>query len=227
MKQSVVVYHNLRNLPENEILNVVIWLHGLGADGHDFVSIVPELGLKKATKFVFPHAPNLAVTINGGYVMPAWYDIYEMDDIERKVDDAQINRSSNRVIEMIEWHVAKGVPLANIIVAGFSQGGAIAYHSALSLAKRNHFLGGVLALSTYFPTAKDFASVDFTSHDLPILIHHGAYDDVVSPMLGQYVHSQLQQLGFAPIFQSYPMAHQLCQAQIGDIGQWLNERFGA
>lgn len=226
MQNSVIVYHNPNHAtPEQDIKKVVIWLHGLGASGDDFVPVVPELKLKQSVKFIFPHAPKLAVTVNGGYVMPAWYDIYEMGDIERKVDSEQIHASSSRIIDIIHAHNKQGIPMANIVVAGFSQGGAIAYHSALSLAKRGEQLGGLLALSTYFPTVHEFSAHQFAAQDLPILINHGSYDDVVSPYLGQQAASHLAALGFHPVSKTYPMAHQVCMAQIGDIGQWLDERF--
>lgn len=227
MNQSITVYHNPQNLANDDIDKVVIWLHGLGASGDDFVPVVPELKLNQSVKFIFPHAPKLAVTVNGGYVMPAWYDIYEMGDIERKVDSAQIQASSSRIIDIIHAHTKQGVLMQNIVLVGFSQGGAIAYHTALMLAKRGENLGGLIALSTYFPTVHEFSANQFQAQDLPILINHGIYDDVVSPYLGRQAESHLQALGFQPVSKTYPMAHQVCMAQISDIGQWLNERFAS
>ena len=220
MKDAIIVNHNPDNLP---ITHAVIWLHGLGANGHDFVPVVPELGLSGVgVRFIFPNAPMMPVTINGGYVMPAWYDILEMGDLSRRVDTAQIERSAARMVAMMDALADDGIARENIIIAGFSQGGAVAYHVAMTELKRGNRLGGLLALSTYFATAGEF-SADGIGMDkaLPVFIGHGTYDDVVSIRLGEQALNAIQALGFAPEFKRYPMAHQVCMEEIKDIGRWL------
>ncbi len=217
---SVIVTHNPSNKP---ISHVVIWLHGLGASGHDFEPIVPELGLSQdaAIKFIFPHAPKIPVTVNGGYIMPAWYDIIEMT-LNRKVDTAQIAQSSARINDIIDNEIANGIASENIIIAGFSQGGAVAYHNVLTNTRK---LGGLLALSTYFATADMLKDVP-VNKDISVKIDHGDFDDVVPPVLGLDAKAALEKLGLAATFSLYPMAHQVCLAQIKSIGAWLNERVG-
>lgn len=214
----VVVTHNPKNMPIN---HTVIWLHGLGASGHDFEPIVPELDLGDlAVRFIFPHAPKIPVTVNGGYVMPAWYDIYEMS-LDRKVDVAQIKVSANAIDKLIMREIELGVPSQNIIIAGFSQGGAVAYHTVLTT---KHQLGGLLALSTYFATSHYIDSI-LTNHDISVKIDHGDYDDVVPKVLGVKAKTQLENLGLKPSFTSYPMAHQVCLPQIKSIGAWIKNVF--
>lgn len=217
---SVIVTHNPKNLP---ISKAVIWLHGLGASGHDFEPIVPELGLSDevGVRFIFPHAPKIPVTVNGGYVMPAWYDILEMT-LDRKVDVAHIDASSQAINQLIDEQIAQGIASQDIIIAGFSQGGAVAYHTVLT---NQRVLGGLLALSTYFATSSQIDAVG-VNRSIPVKIDHGQFDDVVSMLLGIRAKESLQKLGLAPTFSQYPMAHQVCLAQIKEIGAWLNERFG-
>lgn len=215
----VIVEHNPSNKP---IQHAVIWLHGLGASGHDFEPVVPELGLNSdiGVRFVFPHAPKIPVTVNGGYVMPAWYDILEMT-LDRKVDTEQIIQSANLINKLIDEQIAQGVPSQNIIIAGFSQGGAVAYHTALTNERK---LGGLLALSTYFATANLVERVS-VNHDIVVKIDHGDFDDVVPPVLGVQATQKLNNLGLSPVFSTYPMAHQVCLSQIKSIGAWLNQLF--
>lgn len=194
----------------------VIWLHGLGADGHDFAPLVPHLGLSKHVRFIFPHAPRMPVTINGGMQMPAWYDILEMS-IERKVDTAQLEASATRVHDLIEREHARGIPYANILVAGFSQGGAVAYQAALTFPEP---LAGVLALSTYFATADTIARHD-AQLQTPILIQHGLQDPVVPEMLGQRAFETLQRLGYPVSYQTFNMQHQVVPEQIEKMRSWL------
>ncbi len=213
----VIVEHN----PTNKTIDkAVIWLHGLGASGHDFEPVVPELGLSSelAVRFVFPHAPQIPVTINGGMVMPAWYDILEMS-LERKVDVEQINKSANAINDLIEREVARGVAPEDIVIAGFSQGGAIAYQVALTHPKK---LAGLLTLSTYL-AVDDASKFSDANKSLPIKIDHGTQDPVVPVILGQRASEQLKQLGYAVEFTTYPMAHQVCMPQIKAIGAWLNK----
>lgn len=217
--EYISIEHNPNHLP---ITHSVIWLHGLGASGDDFVPVVPELGLdgKVGVRFIFPHAPKIPVTVNGGYVMPAWYDILEMS-LERKVDVAQIQASSDAIGELIDGQIAQGVPSQNIIIAGFSQGGAVAYHTVLTNKNR---LGGLLALSTYFATASEIGSVA-VNQDISVKIDHGDYDDIVPVILGVQAKQKLENLGMTAELTTYPMAHQVCLSQIKQIGAWLNERF--
>ncbi len=208
--------------PKIEATGAVIWLHGLGADGNDFVPVVRELGLPAALnlRFVFPHAPSIPVTINNGYVMPAWYDIYEMT-LDRKVDVAQLRASAEQVHALIEREIERGVPSEKIVIAGFSQGGAVAYEAALSFAKP---LAGLLALSTYFATHETIVE-DAANKTIPILIQHGSADPVVNEVLGQRAYRQLTDRGYAVQYESYAMEHTLCGEQVDAIGLWLRERF--
>ena len=194
----------------------VIWLHGLGASGHDFEPIVPELQLPIGVRFIFPHAPNRTVTVNGGMVMPAWYDILSME-IERVIDTKQIIESSAAVGELIEQEVARGIPHEKIFIAGFSQGGAVAYEAALSYPKK---LGGLIALSTYFATRKTIA-FNTANAQLPIFIGHGTVDNVVDESLGQQAKDALAQLNFHPEYHAYPIAHSVCMEEITAISTWL------
>ncbi len=198
----------------------VIWLHGLGADGHDFVPIVPELGLPAdhRIRFVFPHAAVRPVTLNGGMAMRAWYDIATLDR-NGAVDDSGIAASRQRLQQRIAQELEGGIPAHRIVVAGFSQGGAIAYHTALRHGPR---LAGLLALSTYLPAAATVvAAEDLAGRDLPIMVMHGQHDPVLPLALGQMAVEQITALGFAPQWRAYPMAHQVCFEQITEIGQWL------
>jgi phospholipase/carboxylesterase len=202
----------------------VIWLHGLGADGNDFAPIVPQLELPTAfgIRFVFPHAPSIPVTINSGYVMPAWYDI-KMLDIDRHVDEAQLLQSASWVHDLIAREIERGIAPERIVIAGFSQGGAVAFQAGLTYPQR---LGGIMALSTYFATAASIR-IDPVQHRLPVLICHGNRDTVVPELLGRRSEATLQERGFAPEFHSYPMEHAVCPAEIVDIGAWLTRVFRA
>lgn len=213
------IIHNPKDKP---IEHAVIWLHGLGANGHDFVPVVPELGLSLdvGVRFIFPHAPSIAVTINGGYVMPAWYDILEMS-LDRKVDVAQIKASSDRINDLIDEQVRLGIPSQNILIAGFSQGGAVAYYNVLTNSRP---LAGLLALSTYMATEDDIRH-EAINQNLAVKVDHGEYDDVVPPILGVKAVETLKNLGLSPEFKRYGMAHQVCIEQIRDIGRWMNEVF--
>lgn len=200
----------------------VIWLHGLGASGHDFEPIVPELRLPVGLgiRFVFPHAPSIPVTVNGGYIMPAWYDILEMN-IERKVDSAQLLASAHRVRALIEREISRGIPSERIVLAGFSQGGAVAYQAALSCDRP---LAGLLALSTYIASADSLRPHE-ANHALPIHIFHGTQDPVVPEVLGRKARDTLRAMGYQPEYSSYAMEHEVCVEEIADISvclqQWL------
>lgn len=216
----VVVEHNPS---QKKIDRAVIWLHGLGANGHDFEPVVPQLGLNNdmAVRFSFPHAPNRPVTINGGMVMPSWYDILEMS-LERKVDVAQIEHSAQQIRDLIQREIERGVEPKNIVVAGFSQGGAVAYHVALGYPQR---LAGLMTLSTYLAT-DDSLNYSDINKDLPILIEHGIQDPVVPVVLAQQAQQILKDKGYAVEYNTYPMAHQVCMPQIQNIGKWLNKVLG-
>lgn len=196
----------------------VIWLHGLGASGHDFEPVVPELGLpdEAAVRFIFPHAPNLPVTINGGMSMPAWYDIKAMD-IDRVVDTEQLRASADAVAKLVEREKEKGVPAERIIIAGFSQGGAVAYELGLSYPER---LGGILALSTYFATAKTVQRSSANA-DVPINVYHGTFDPMVPEALGVRSVESLKEMGYNPSYQTFPMEHSVCLEEIQDIGRFI------
>ncbi|UTA47855.1 alpha/beta hydrolase [Simiduia sp. 21SJ11W-1] len=197
----------------------VIWLHGLGASGHDFEPVVPHLGLGDlAVRFIFPHAPEIPVTINGGYVMPAWYDILAMD-FERKIDEAQIQASSDAIGALIERERERGVPAERIVLAGFSQGGAVAYHTGLSYP---HPLAGILALSTYFATWKSITPSPANAQ-VPVYVFHGDRDEVVPEAMGVEARRRLKDMGLNPHYQSYPMAHEVCMEEIHHIGQVLRK----
>ncbi|PIE66544.1 MAG: carboxylesterase [Desulfobacterales bacterium] len=201
----------------------IIWLHGLGADGNDFAPIVPELRLPDSYKirFIFPHAPKIPVSVNGGFVMPAWFDIYSMD-IDRKVDTEQLTASAEKVRLFIHQEVARGIESKRILIAGFSQGGAVGYQLALTHPEP---LCGLLAMSTYFATSKTIER-NPANDKLPIAVQHGTMDPVVPNQLGIQAAEELQGLGYPLTYSSYPMEHSVCPQQIGDIAAWMQERLG-
>jgi phospholipase/carboxylesterase len=198
--------------------SAVIWLHGLGADGNDFAPIVAQLRLPTtmATRFIFPHAPAMPVTVNGGLIMPAWYDIYEMK-IDRKVDEPGILASAKAINGFIDQELARGIDGKRLVIAGFSQGGAVAYHLALSHPTA---LGGLLAMSTYLATA-DSLTYNPANKEIPIKIQHGIHDPVVPEALGRKSAARLKHEGYQVDYQSYPMEHAVCPEQIHDISKWL------
>lgn len=198
----------------------VIWLHGLGADGHDFAPLVPHLQLPETmqVRYVFPHAPKRPVTINGGMTMPAWYDILSMS-IERQVDSVQLRASAAQIDALIGREIERGIAAEHIVIAGFSQGGAVAYEVALRYPQR---LAGLLVLSSYLATA---ATIELhpANQQLPILIQHGSQDPIVAEILGQRAQQWLQDRAYPVRYQRYPMQHQVCGPQIEDIRRWLAE----
>jgi phospholipase/carboxylesterase len=199
----------------------VVWLHGLGADGHDFEPIVPELGLKFAARFVFPHAPVRPVTINGGMAMRAWYDILGFDRNAAE-DAAGIRASAAAVTELIDNEIERGTPAERIVLAGFSQGGAIALQTALREPRR---LGGVMALSTYLPLAGSLpAERSAANAGLPIFMAHGTADNVLPLALGESSRRVLEASGYRVEWHAYAMAHSVCLEEIGAIGAWLAAR---
>jgi phospholipase/carboxylesterase len=202
----------------------VIWLHGLGADGHDFEPIVPELQLPEALRlrFVFPHAPVRPVTVNGGMQMRAWYDIISLER-DGPSDEDGIRQSGAILQGLIDKEIQRGIPANRIVVAGFSQGGAIAIHAALRCTEK---LGGLMALSTYLPLPEFFDAevvnnAELNNTDLPIFMAHGSFDPVLPMQLGQASYEQLSNAGFDVEWHEYPMAHAVCAEEIRDIRTWL------
>ena len=197
-----------------------VGLHGLGANGHDFEPIVPELNLSAAKKirFIFPHAPSQPVTINGGIVMPAWYDIIS-PQLEQREDASGIRRSQQHIEALVQRENARGIATEKIILAGFSQGGAIALHTGLRYPQR---LAGILALSSYLPlvqTVRQEASE--INQALPIFMAHGSHDPIVPLRLGDDSRHYLEQLGYQLEWKTYFMEHSVCPEEISDISQWL------
>jgi phospholipase/carboxylesterase len=198
----------------------VIWLHGLGADGWDFVPIVEELCALRipATRFIFPNAPMMPVTINGGYVMRAWYDILGTDPVRRE-DEAGIRASRARVEALIAREVERGMPRSRIVLAGFSQGCAIALHTGL---RQTDPLAGLVALSGYLPLAGVFpAERAEQSATVPIFMAHGRFDPVVQAERGRASREQLRALGYAVQWHEYPMEHAVCAEEVQDIARFL------
>jgi phospholipase/carboxylesterase len=198
----------------------VIWLHGLGADGYDFVPVVKELEAlgAPAARYVFPHAPQIPVSINNGYVMRAWYDILGTDLVRRE-DEAGLRRSQAQVEQLIEREVARGMERSRIVLAGFSQGGAITLQTGLRQAEP---LAALVALSCYLPLASLFAAERVAgSAAVPILLAHGSSDPVVPLARGAAARDQLQQFNYAVEWHEYPMPHSVCGEEIEDIAAFL------
>ncbi len=205
----------------------VIWLHGLGADGSDFEPIVPYLGLDEtaSVRFVFPNAPQIPVTCNGGYVMPAWYDIISLSPDSREIDEAGLLASRESLRQLIARENARGIPSSRIILAGFSQGGAVAYLTGLTHAEP---LAGIVALSTYMPSPQQVQEAATTAaKDIPVFIAHGLYDDVVSLQMGEIARDVVQQLGCDFVWETYPMGHEVCAPEIQSLGEWFNQRISS
>ncbi|MDP2000101.1 MAG: carboxylesterase [Rhodoferax sp.] len=203
----------------------VIWLHGLGADGNDFAGLVPELNLSACPpiRFVFPHAPSMPVTINGGYVMPAWYDIRGTDLVSRQ-DDAGIRQSASAIEALIELEASRGIPYENIVLAGFSQGCAMALHTGLRF---KHRLAGIMALSGYLPLADTFTAERHPANaNAPIFMAHGSMDPVVVPARGESSRDLLSSLGYKVQWHTYPMQHSVHPREIADIAVFLAHVLG-
>ncbi len=196
----------------------IVWMHGLGADGHDFAPIVPELTLALPVRFVFPHAPMRAVTINNGYVMRAWYDVRSVAG-ERREDADGVRASQAQIEALIARERARGVAAERIVLAGFSQGGAMALHTGLRHAER---LAGVMALSCFLPLADDLArEASPANRDVPVFMAHGAYDDVIPLARARRAHDRIVELGWRVEWHEYPMPHSVCPEEIADISAWL------
>lgn len=202
----------------------VIWMHGLGADGSDFEPIVPELGLPEspAVRFVFPNAPLRPVTCNGGYVMPAWYDIISLAPESREIDEAGLVESMSIIRQFIAREAERGIPSDRIFLAGFSQGGAVAYSTALTHPDR---LAGAIALSTYIPSARLITrNLSSANSHLPIFAAHGLHDSVVSLALGEQAIKLIETFGYLPQWHTYQMEHEVCMEEIAAIGTWLRQQ---
>lgn len=210
--------------PENTAKACVIWLHGLGADGFDFKPIIPYLKLpQNSVRFLFPHAEVMPVTVNGGMPMRAWYDILEMK-VERKVDKTTLLNSSERIKALIDEQIESGIPADKIILIGFSQGGAVAYQTALCYPQA---LAGMVALSTYMATSDEIKQQQSDAiKALPVWVSHGEYDDVVPKVLGEQATELLAQIGLEPQWSTYPMAHEVCLEQMEALGEWIGQRLG-
>ncbi|OQK17622.1 carboxylesterase [Methyloprofundus sedimenti] len=202
----------------------IIWLHGLGADGHDFESIVPELRIDKPENinFIFPNAPVQAVTINGGMKMRSWYDILEAS-LDRKVAVEDIYQSSALLVDVIQGEIDKGIKAENILLAGFSQGGVIALHTGLRFPQK---LAGIMALSTYLPTTEQLITERSPSNnETPIFMAHGTMDPVVYPQIAKESFKRLKSMDYPISWHEYSMQHSLCLEEITDISHFINRVF--
>ncbi len=225
--------YTTQETPEYVLLNptapataAVIWLHGLGADGFDFVPVVQELRLPASlpVRFIFPHAAQRPVTLNNGFVMRAWYDI-KMLGSQRIEDEQGIRESESVVRHYIEREIASGIAPGRIVLAGFSQGGAVALQTALRFPQR---LAAVMALSTYLPLQQTLAQEGAAANrDLPILMCHGLQDPVIACDVGKASHDVLQALDYRVEWRTYPMAHQVCMEEIHDISMWLQAQLSS
>ena len=202
----------------------IIWMHGLGADCWDFVSIVKELGLPDdlPLRFIFPQAPTRPITINNGQVMPGWYDI-SMAELHRKPDEAGVRQSQAAIEQLIAREIERGIPADKIILAGFSQGGAIALQTGLRCREA---LGGIMALSTYL-TLDDSLAAEATiaNANIPILMAHGTQDPLIPLSLAVASRTKMEARGYKVEWREYPMPHSLCMEEVEDIGVWIQARF--
>lgn len=211
--------------PQSGAAASVIWLHGLGADGHDFVPIVDEMKLPGApgVRFVFPHAPSIPVTLNGGMVMPAWYDIAETGQ-ERRHDLQGVADSAVAIEALIEHELARGIEAERLVLAGFSQGGAMALHVGRSSRRR---LAGLIGLSTYLVSDEPLnREGGLDGRPPPVFMAHGVFDPMVPLARGQACRDHLSATGYDVDWQQYPMEHEVCLEEIEALGCWLTERLG-
>jgi phospholipase/carboxylesterase len=204
----------------------VIWMHGLGADGNDFVPIVPELDLPRehGIRFLFPNAPTMPVTINGGYIMRAWYDIVS-PELDKRADESGVRRSQAQIEALIADQVAKGIAPARIVLAGFSQGGVVALQTGLRFAER---LAGVMALSTYLACADSLGSeASLANREVPILMVHGSLDPVIPLALAKLSKARLETHGYRVEWREYGMPHSVCAEEVADIAAFLKRTLAA
>jgi len=202
----------------------VIWLHGLGADRYDFLPVAEALQeTLSSTRFVLPQAPTRPVTINGGYEMPSWYDIKAMSPA-RSISLEELDESANMLMGLVETQKRSGIDASRVFLAGFSQGGAVVFHTAFKQWQGP--LGGVIALSTYAPTFGDELELSASQQRIPTLCLHGQYDDVVQNAMGRSAYEHLKSRGVTVTWQEYPMGHEVLPEEIHDIGTWLTARLG-
>lgn len=210
--------------PPTDPKHSVIWLHGLGADGHDFVDMVPQFNLapELGVRFVFPHAPIRPVTLNAGYRMRAWFDIYGLD-VNAPQDETGIRQSQQLISQLIEKEISLGISSERIVLAGFSQGGAMALHCGLRYPQK---LAGILVLSGFLPLADSLADeISSINKSIPILMIHGEYDDIVPIKWAEISKKRLIDLGLNVQWLSYPIAHHVCTEEILNISNWLRKLF--
>lgn len=205
--------------PKAQANCAIIWLHGLGASGDDFAPMAKHLTLDASIhpRFIFPHAPKRAISVNGGMEMPAWYDL-DIEGFERKVNVEDLTVSCGQVMDIIEQQITQGIPSERIILAGFSQGGAVAYEV---LFHSPHGLAGIMAMSTYIANPGSMAHAQFKQ--TPVWLSHGSEDEVVPMALGRRAEAQLKQVGFQPSFSEYHMGHNVCPSQLKDIQGFINK----
>ena len=200
----------------------IIWMHGLGADGNDFAPLVDEIDLPAAVRYIFPHAPMMPVSINGGYVMRAWYDI--SDAAIRREDEAGVRASQESVEALLAGEKARGIAAEKIVLAGFSQGGAIALHTGLRHAET---LAGIMALSTYVPIAEKLAAeANLANREVPIFMAHGTHDAMIPVARAKESRDLLVRQGYKPEWHEYRMEHSVCPQEIAAIGVWLRRVLG-
>lgn len=205
--------------------HAVIWMHGLGADGHDFEPIVPHLGLSanQPVRFIFPHALMRPITVNNGAVMRAWYDIIELGSTTRGQDESGIRHSARKIEALVDEQIKKGIPAANIVLAGFSQGGAMALHVGLRYPQK---LAGIMSLSAYLLFTDKLAAEHAPENArTPVFIGHGTQDPMVPFFLGEAARAELEKGEWPVEWHSYPMPHSVSQPEIEDVGRWLQSRF--
>lgn len=212
-----------RNIDASKIDASVIWLHGLGADGYDFEPVVQQL-LQTSNlpnvRFILPHAPDMPVTRNNGYIMPAWYDVYGITPVSKE-DEAGIKASQGYINTLIQQEIARGIPSERIVIAGFSQGGAIALYTALRYPQK---LGGVLALSTYLPLHKKLSSeAHIANSKTPIFMAHGIFDEIITLEMSKTSRNLLQNCQYIVNWHEYRMAHSVCAEEIVDIQTFLQQ----
>ena len=200
----------------------IIWLHGLGADGNDFVPIIEQLDLPKlGIRFIFPHAPMIPVTINGGFVMRAWYDILDTSLARKDEDEPGLRASQERITDVLDREIARGIPASRIVLAGFSQGGAIALQTGLRYPRG---LAGVMVLSGYLPLMKTLARERVAENQqTPVFMGHGTNDNVVPMSLAVTSRTQLMQCGYNVEWHEYPIMHGVCDEELTDVGRWLDK----
>lgn len=209
-------------IASDDATHSVIWLHGLGADGHDFEPIVNELTLTQSIRFIFPHAPEMPVTINNGMIMPAWYDI-RSTQIDNLQDEAGIKISQHAILALIEREIERGIKSENIILAGFSQGGAIALHTAL---RYEYPLAGIMGLSTYLPLADTVENeINNANKNTSIFLAHGCHDPIIPLQLASNSQAALNKLGYPVELKKYEMEHSVCPEEIDNISDWINSCF--